>query len=243
VSLDRARDEETPLARDVVLADPRLWGMTRDHDYVYWIGLIDIDGPNVARVWRTPLLFGGETEIVGDLDATPIESTLVVREDWLYFLATVSDDYPRLYKGKIHTPFEAVDDMSAPATELRADEESFFLALEGDVLGNGGAASGIGRADPMTFEVEMLFETEGHIPWHVALGDRHVYWVINEGNNADLEGAYSVWRGRKDGSGEPEELATLLAWPYALSVTGDSLYWLTQCQVGQVQHLIKAALP
>lgn len=220
------------------LSEPR--GLAFDADWLYWAAYVDADPtdemkPMATQIWRSPREPGSSSELLAELDNDILHDSLQRVGDTLYFALNGPLGAQFLRVGGSSS--SALDVSIASATpggfgvsplrinSLRADDTDVFLAVTTD---DATLNRGIARFNPASGSLELLFRTEDE-PVDLLPYGEHVYWVAT----ADGQ-AHTLLRGRKDGSGDVEALATGFGYPPgdmrpALGAEGSSIYWIVRC--------------
>lgn len=202
--------------------------LAADEAAIYWIMMLFEDSDlGRSQLWRTPRA-PGESVMLAELDGYFGE--LVTLDDNLFVLRSVDERVELLRISKEGTSTKTLA-LSTYAGSLRTDGQELFVALQERTTTGDGAAS-IARVDGATLELETLFDAGnvGAAELVVAADSPYVYWSTYPAIDA-REPISKLWRGRRDGSGAPEELVATVRVPHALSLHDGELYWMSDCEV------------
>ena len=239
--VDLATQAPVHLAREL---EHTVLGIAAEGEWVYWMSRIYDPPSPQGRIWRSPRT-PGDSQMLGEVEGGPLQDTLFVAGGALFLLAQW-DEGVSMYRVAEDGSGGAQKLSNAPPglADMRFDGQDAFLALGGvDALGNPSGAHGIARMNPGTLESQMLFDTGEATPSRLTLDETYVYWFIDEGFDDDKpSGAF--WRGRKDGRGDAQELASLHGWMSAFAAHGGSLYWIAGCETPDGNsHLVRVPSP
>jgi hypothetical protein len=242
--VDLATQEHVHIARE---PDKTVRGIAAEGDWVYWMASTYDPPSPPGQVWRSPRT-PGDSQMIGELEGGPLQDRLfVVGDDLLLLAQTGTPPVVSVYRGAKDGSgdFQMLSDALAGLADMRLDGQDAFVALGGvDALGNPSGTHGIARMNPDTLASQMLFDTGEDTPSRVTLDDTYAYWFIDDGFQSDDIPSGSIWRGRRDGRGEAQELASLHAWMAALAAHGGSLYWLAGCEAPDGNsHLMRVPSP
>ena len=203
-------------------------GLAVDDDNVYWAS--DEGDGDTVTFWRSDRE-PGVTAMVGNAHGFD-PRFLHVTSDWLYFLIGPGTDDGEMQLHRLRKdgsePTEAIGDPVAGLRFLFADGNDLF-ALISTGRGTPGLPRGdnrVVRIDPEDGSMDTLFETQR--AWTATLDATYVYWIANASFND--ESIVALWRGRRDGEGEPIQLAE--GWNHpggwrTVAVSDDSIYFNT----------------
>jgi hypothetical protein len=242
-TIDRTTEEVTILARQDGFNVP---GLAADTEYIYWT--TDRDQFR-STVWRSPRV-PDQSEMIGEIAGGSFGSSLTAVGEQLFLLGYPSEGvYPELFRlDKTGTSGVSGPVGDAPAGGMWgmvSDGETLFFLLHretGRVNTDAGRGSRIARASADMVESETLFELDADQQALLGgqLDDTYVYWMGLK--SPDYVDVFSVWRGRKDGSGAPEQLATLDTWVIGMRPENGAVYWISRCESGN-SNLVKIPAP
>lgn len=190
--------------------DPSLTGtaLTPSDDSVYWVSA-DPGGFN-GHVWRSDREPGGDTVEIGPFQGEG-PFTLAVLGDSVYFVRIANGG--KLIVARARRDRSAnVSDLTEPLERLSnviSDGTSLFATIAEPITGDGPSPGPhlVVRIEA-DGSVTTLFETF-RIWWHymftnMVVDDTYLYWIARSSEGKPQE--QSLWRGRKDGQGEPVQI-------------------------------------
>jgi hypothetical protein len=178
---------------------------TVDDDAVYWASN-DREGVTVT-LWRSERQ-PGETVMLGTANGISANFLFLV-DDWLYFWITpgLNADTVQLFRLPKNggEPAEPIGDPIATFFFFSGDANGLFgLITSGAGPLDPRANDRVVRIDPADGSVATLFETR--TAQNVAHDADYVYWTADDSFKEGV-GTAALWRGRRDGEGEPIQLA------------------------------------
>lgn len=196
--------------------DPTFSGqaVTPSDDGVYWVTTDPTNGIR-GQVWRSDREAGGDTEAIGAYEGeSPF--TLAVLGDFVYFIRYPSDGGKVVSRAR-RDGSANVQDLTEPIEPIEhlgnmiSDGTSLFATIAPPVTSDGPSPGPhlVVRIEA-DGSVTTLFETF-RIWWHfmftnMIVDDAHLYWIARSSEGTPRE--QSLWRGRKDGQGEPIQIAS-----------------------------------
>lgn len=210
-----ASGQARPFADDPASSD--LYAITPAQDFVFWAS--NTDGERDLRtIWRSDRENGATIEI-GSYRSSEQPYALVPLGDHLYFLrATGGGNIVHRLERAYVDGSEPVEELSPSIDSLAnlvTDGTSLFATISPPDTSDGPSPDPHSVVRVSTDgTISTLFET-GKIWWYpiytqLAVDDTYLYWIGRTSVDPALT-EQSIWRARKDGTGQPERIADGLA--------------------------------
>lgn len=202
-------------------------------DAVYWSSDQGLGDADTVTIWRSDREPDTTVALGSAIGISP--HVLIVHGEWLYFPIGLSEDETQLYRLR-RDGSEPAEAVGAPQANLHypiGDGSELF----GFITPQEGSDHRVVRIDPEDGSLETLFETQR--VWTATLDAEHIYWIANASFGEDT---VAIWRGRRDGQGDPVMLAE--GWYHGggwngLAVSDDGIYFNVSCEGANVLRLEK----
>ncbi len=220
---------------------PNVSSIAVDASQVYWMaddGGGSAGTAHLMRSDRTP----GATAMLASLPGQPVPGSLQLLGNTLYFamyeMPSASALQMQLYRMAKGSSTPTAFGPPSGISILVSDGTNLYATLIAmrDQLGNPKGPTGVARVNLQDGTMKLLFTQPKPSFGGLAVDATDLYWVSGA-DGADTQ----VWRGHKDASGQPMNLARGFAGINGLTQTKKAVYWGIPCGTTATTYLVRTA--